>query len=76
MADYDDVPLSIMNDEGELVQSLMIGDQAVRAVERVVMRFAGHLQRGLQGLAAERGGIRVLGADGQRSPALDFQLST
>jgi len=42
MADDDYIALAVMNDQPELVEALMISDEAVRAVERIVMGLAAH----------------------------------
>lgn len=54
MANDDDITPTIMNNKCKLIETFMIGDQAVRAVERIVMGVAVHLQRSLHGLATQQ----------------------
>lgn len=65
-----------MNDQPKLVVRLIIGDEAVRTLERIVMGLTLNLQRRLHRFAAERGRIGVLGLRTHSAASLDFQLST
>jgi len=52
MTDKNDVSFTVVNNQSELIQSLVIRDEAIRTLERVIMRVTIHLKRSLQGLAA------------------------
>lgn len=66
--------LAVMHDQRELIQPLIIGDEAVRAVERVIMFLALHLKGRLHRLAAK--GRRLGMLRPHSAASRDFQLST
>ena len=65
-----------MDDEAELTEFLVVGDQAVGTVEGILMRLAVGLKGGLHFGAAEGGRIRVLRSGRHSAVPYDFQLST
>lgn len=60
--DQHDISSAVMNNQPELIEAFIVGNETVRAFERIIVTVAIHLKRGLHGLAAKRIGIRVLGA--------------
>lgn len=52
MTDKNDLSFTVVNNQSELIQSLVMRDEAIRTLERVIMHVTIHLKRRLQGLAA------------------------
>lgn len=67
MADHHDAAPAVMDDQAELVEPFIIGDQAVRALEGIVMGLAMHFEGRLHRFAAERGRVGMLGARHQET---------
>lgn len=60
--DQHDISSAVMNNQPELIEAFIVGNETVRAFERIIVTVAIHLKRGLHGLAAKRIGIGMLGA--------------